>query len=62
MEVGNKIEFWYNGRYVKGVIQSVYYNRIILELWSNYIGRNEEWFSGEYKNFFIKAMKDIKHI
>ena len=62
MEVGQKISFRYNGRFVKGVVQSVYYNRIILEVYSDYIGKNEEWFTGEYKNFFIKAMKDIKNL
>ncbi len=60
--INDIIGFKYNSRYVKGRVLQVDEKWIVLELWTDYIGKNEEWFSGEKKDFSKKAMKNItKH-
>ena len=46
MQIGDKISFRY----------------IVITLHTDYIGKNEEWFSGEIKRFFKGGMKNLKII
>jgi hypothetical protein len=62
VNVGDKIGFRYNTRYVQITIDSVVGKFMIGRLLTDYIGKNEEWYAGELKSFSIKAMKKITKI
>lgn len=58
-KVGDTISFGYKGnRRVRGVIVAKNATVIQLRLKTDYIGKNEEWFSDETKWFNIKEMKE----
>ena len=62
-EVSETISFRYKGgRKVKGEVLRIDSKGILLKLITDYIGKNEEWFSGEDKYFNKAEMKRIsKH-
>lgn len=61
MTQGKIISFTYKGgRKVKGKINRADSKTIVVTLLTDYIGKNEEWYSGELKAFNIKEMKNIK--
>ena len=62
MKIGDKISFRYNGRSVCGIVYSIVGKSIVITLHTDYIGKNEEWFSGEIKRFFKGGMKNLKII
>ena len=59
--LGHIISFTYKGgRKVKGEITKFVPSAIVLKLHTDYIGNNEEWYTGETKLFNKKEMKNIK--
>lgn len=62
IDVGNKIGFRYKGnRYVRILITSVAGKVITGVLFTDYIGKNEEWFIGEHKSFHYSQMRKISN-
>jgi hypothetical protein len=59
-EVSETISFRYKGgRKVKGEVLRIDSKGVLLKLSTDYIGKNEEWFSGEDKYFNKAEMKKI---
>lgn len=57
---GDVIGFRYKGnRFVKGKIVGTYPTGFLIELKTDYIGKNDEWFIGEKKFFNRKEMKKV---
>lgn len=48
------------GRFVKGKVLRVDNKGILLKLKTDYIGKNDEWFTGEDKYFNKAEMKNIR--
>ena len=60
--IGDIISFTYKGgRKVTGEVIAIYSKPrlITLKLHTDYIGGNEEWHSGEEKNFYKAEMKKL---
>jgi hypothetical protein len=59
-EVSETISFRYKGdRKVKGEVLRIDSKGVLLKLSTDYIGKNDEWFSGEDKYFNKSEMKRI---
>ena len=59
MTIGDIVSFNYKGgRNVIGEITSLDNGTVTLKLHTNYFGKNDDWFSGENKNFNRAEMKD----
>lgn len=59
-EVSETISFRYKGgRKVKGEVMRIDSKGVLLKLITDYIGKNEEWVSGENKYFNKAEMKSI---
>jgi hypothetical protein len=59
-EVSETISFRYKGsRKVKGEVLRIDSKGVLLKLITDYIGKNDEWFSGEDKYFNKAEMKCI---
>ena len=55
------VSFSYKGgRKVKGKVIYITKTGFTLELYNDYIGRNEEWYKGESKAFNMKETKNFK--
>ncbi len=58
--VADVIRFRYKGgRFVKGEVLRIDPKGILLKLKTDYIGKNEEWYSGEDKYFNKAEMKRV---
>ena len=59
-DLGDTIGFHYKGgRYVKGEVISISSKCITVKLQTDYIGKNDEWFVGENKEFNKSEMKKV---
>jgi len=60
--IGQIIEFEYHGRFVKGKVLSFTKQSVTVELMTDYIGKNEDWYAGELKLFFKALMNNEKQV
>lgn len=59
--VGDTVNFKYKGgRKVSGLVKWINTKGVGLILETDYIGKNVEWFKGEYKDFNIKECKGFR--
>lgn len=59
MKEGDLLSFRYKARFVKGIVKVIHGNFCTIKLETDYIGKNDEWYKGENKDFSIKAMKRV---
>lgn len=63
MKIGDRIQFVYKGgRKVIGIIEQIRNKIVIVKLETDYIGKNDEWFEGELKEFNINEMKKVIYL
>jgi len=59
-KTGDIISFKYKGgRKVTGYVLITEPKGVVLELHTDYVGKNETWFVGENKHFNTAEMKDV---
>lgn len=58
-EVNDIVSFRHKSRKVKGIVIRVDEKGLLINLMTDYIGKNEEWFAMEDKYFFIGNMSHI---
>lgn len=58
-EVNDIVSFQYKSRKVKGTVIRVDDKGLLINLHTDYIGKNEEWFAMEDKYFFIANMSKV---
>lgn len=56
MYVGEKLQFTYHSKNVKGIIERIDKDGIVLRLLTDYIGKNESTYIGETKWFQFNIM------
>ena len=58
--IGDMVSFRYKGgRRVKGELLSISKSIITIQLHTDYIGKNVEWFAGESKHFNVKEIRKL---
>lgn len=62
MNNDDKIDFDYKRGHVVGIVKYFDEKLVICKLLTDYNGRNMDWQVGEFKNFNVKEMKNIKTI
>ena len=61
MKKGDVLSFIYKtNRIVKGEVKSINHRVVLLLLYTDYKGKNVFWEEGEYKEFNLSEMKQVK--
>lgn len=59
--IDNIVSFKYKGgRFVKGKVIAINDSCIVLNLHTDYLGKNVDWYAGEKKDFNINECKNFK--